>query len=99
MMVLSGTSMATGVTSGVVALMIEAKRYAGVESGEVARLSPNAIKAILQYTAYVLPATNTLTQGAGQPSVARTYLFVAATGHRVSIGFAGSAVISRSAHW
>ena len=54
MMILSGTSMATGVTSGVVALMIEANRYAAVETGLVNRLSPNAIKAILQFTAYVL---------------------------------------------
>ena len=41
-------------TSGVVALVIEANRYAALETGRYARLSPNAIKAILQYTA--LPA-------------------------------------------
>ncbi len=65
MMMLSGTSMATGVTSGVVALMIEANRHAAVEAGATARLSPNAIKAMLQFTAYSLPNTDALTQGAG----------------------------------
>ena len=45
---LSGTSMATAVGSGVVALMIEAHRDAG--SGTPA-LTPNAVKAMLQYSA------------------------------------------------
>ena len=48
---LSGTSMAAAVTSGVVALMVQANR----ETHEVA-LSPNAVKAILEYTA--LPLTS-----------------------------------------
>ena len=57
---LSGTSMATAVTSGTVALMIEAAREA-----HKANLPPNAIKAILQYTALPMAGYDTLTQGAG----------------------------------
>src|SRR5688500_13567661 len=47
-MVLSGTSMATAVTSGSIALMVEANRTANPYED---RLTPNAAKAILQYTA------------------------------------------------
>jgi serine protease AprX len=57
---LSGTSMAAGVVSGVVATMIEAQRaYFGVSS------SPNSIKAMLQYSAIKLPNVDQLSQGAG----------------------------------
>jgi serine protease AprX len=52
---LSGTSMATPVVAGTVALMLEANPG----------LTPNAVKAILQYTAQVLPSENFLTQGSG----------------------------------
>src|SRR5262249_7602140 len=62
---LSGTSMATAVTSGVVALVIEANRQAVLQTGHAGHLTPNAIKAVLEYTAYVLPNTDVLTQGAG----------------------------------
>jgi subtilisin family serine protease len=57
---LSGTSMAAAVTSGVVALMLEANhaRYD-------AALTPNAVKAILQYTALPLEGENALVQGTG----------------------------------
>ena len=60
---LSGTSMAAGVVSGVVALVLEANRHSGAPP-----LTPNAIKAILQYTATSMTVNNpdTLTQGAGQ---------------------------------
>jgi serine protease AprX len=57
---LSGTSMATAVTSGTVALMLEAARDA-----HKGTLTPNAIKAILQYTALPMPGYDALTQGAG----------------------------------
>ncbi|MGH9348606.1 MAG: S8 family peptidase [Vicinamibacterales bacterium] len=48
---LSGTSMAAAVTSGAVALLVEANRSA---NGFPARpsLTPNAVKAVLQYTAF-----------------------------------------------
>ena len=52
---LSGTSMATPVVSGTVALMIQANPS----------LTPNMVKAILQYTAQVYTGYNYLTQGAG----------------------------------
>jgi serine protease AprX len=57
---LSGTSMGAAVTTGVVALMLEAS-----ETTFERRLSPNAVKAILQYTALPLPGYDVLTQGAG----------------------------------
>jgi subtilisin family serine protease len=52
---LSGTSMATPVVAGTVALMLEANP----------QLTPNAVKAILQYTAQSRAGENVLTQGAG----------------------------------
>ena len=68
---LSGTSMAAGVVSGTVALIIEANRGAFPN----APLSPNAVKAILQYTS--LPVRDEqgveydyLTQGAGSVNTA-----------------------------
>ena len=52
---LSGTSMAAPVVSGVVARMLQANPA----------LTPNAVKAILQYTATVAPDVDLLSQGAG----------------------------------
>jgi hypothetical protein len=54
-MSLSGTSMAAPVVSGTVALMLQANP----------NLTPNLVKAILQYTAEVYPGYDTLRQGAG----------------------------------
>ena len=48
---LTGTSMAAAVTSGVVALMLQAQRDAAPLGTVRPRLTPNAIKAILQFTA------------------------------------------------
>ena len=52
---LSGTSMSAPVVSGTVALMLQANPS----------LTPNAVKAILQYTAQVYPSWDPLTEGAG----------------------------------
>ena len=52
---LTGTSMAAPVVAGTVALMLEANP----------RLTPNAVKAILQYTAEVRDGESLLSQGAG----------------------------------
>jgi serine protease AprX len=52
---LSGTSMAAPVVAGTVALMLQANPS----------LTPNAVKAILQYTAQSNPGYDPLTQGAG----------------------------------
>src|SRR5262249_37010117 len=52
---LTGTSMASPVVAGTVALMLHANPS----------LTPNAVKAILQYTAETYPGYDGLTQGAG----------------------------------
>ena len=52
---LSGTSQATPVVSGTIALMLQANPT----------LTPNAVKAILQYTAQPYPGYDALTEGAG----------------------------------
>jgi serine protease AprX len=64
---LSGTSMATGVTSGVVALMLQAHNQNGFRN---APLTPNLAKAILQYSAIALPGADVFTQGAGEINAA-----------------------------
>ena len=51
---LSGTSMAAAVATGVVALVLEANRSANLVAGPA--LTPNAVKAVLQFTA--LPVAN-----------------------------------------
>jgi serine protease AprX len=57
---LSGTSMAAAVTSGTIALMLE--RQFGVSQEY---LTPNAVKALLQFTALPIPGYDVLTQGSG----------------------------------
>jgi serine protease AprX len=54
-MSLTGTSMSAPVVAGTVALMLEANP----------KLTPNLVKAILQFTSQVYPGYNWLTQGAG----------------------------------
>jgi serine protease AprX len=86
LMKLSGSSMATGVVSGLVALMVEAHDAAAVDKYEAMSpghsrksgpfvpppaLTPNAIKAMLQYSATPLrndagAKYDVLTQGAGE---------------------------------
>ena len=52
---LSGTSMATPVVAGTVALMLQANPA----------LTPNAVKALLEYTAQIYPQYDPLTEGSG----------------------------------
>ena len=62
---LSGTSMSAAVASGVAALVLEAAEDSGAADHP---LTPNAVKAILEYTAIpiVLNKPDVLTQGAGE---------------------------------
>ena len=58
---LSGTSMSAAVATGVIALELDANTHQAS-----AALTPNAAKAILEYTAIKLSNADVLTQGAGQ---------------------------------
>jgi serine protease AprX len=82
LMKLSGTSMAAGVVSGVVAMMLDANRT--LHPG--AALTPNAIKAILQYTAFEMPAYDVLTEGAGSLNAAGAIALAAAIDPNVPAG-------------
>ena len=79
-MTLSGTSMSAAVTSGVVALMIEASRSTNPQR---IALPPNAIKAILQHTAVPLAGVDELTQGAGSLNAAGAIALTRAIDPRV----------------
>jgi serine protease AprX len=83
---LSGTSMAAGVVSGTVALMIEqAKMNFGV------RPTSNALKAMLQQSAFPMTAANNqrydvLTQGAGAVNAIGAAMLAGAVDPRVAVG-------------
>lgn len=66
---LSGTSMAASVTTGVVALMMQAHNQSLVAKQHKV-LTPNLAKAILEYTAIPLAGADYLTQGAGEINAA-----------------------------
>lgn len=86
---LSGTSMAAAVTTGVVARIIEANmraQRASKELGPPVPLSPNTIKAILQYTAIPLPDVDELTQGAGSLNAAGALELARAIDPRQPVG-------------
>jgi serine protease AprX len=83
---LSGTSMAAAVTTGVVALLLDASADALVPP-----LSPNAVKALLQYTA--LPVRDDqgnlydpLTQGTGTVNPIGAFEMIEALDRRVPVG-------------
>ena len=79
-MALTGTSMAAPVVTGAIALMLEANPA----------LTPNAVKAILQFTAESRPGVDTLTQGAGflnargAVALARAFAGIASPGELTS---------------
>ncbi len=65
---LSGTSMSAAVTSGIASLVLQASRAVNRDAPE---LTPNALKAVLQYTAFQLDESggdpyDALTQGTGE---------------------------------
>lgn len=62
---LSGTSMAAAVTTGVVALMMQAHNQ-NLVSHQHKVLTPNLAKALLEYSAISLAGADYLTQGAGE---------------------------------
>ena len=64
---LSGASMAAGVTTGVVATLLEANRTTNVSGTS---LAPNAVKALLQFSAIPVEGADSLTQGTGEVSAA-----------------------------
>ncbi|HEY7170140.1 MAG TPA: S8 family serine peptidase [Vicinamibacterales bacterium] len=58
---LNGTSMAAAVTSGAVALMIDANQH-----HFSTRLTPNVVKALLEFSAFPLPGSDVVSQGRGE---------------------------------
>src|SRR4029078_13391902 len=78
---LNGTSMAAAVTSGVVALMIEAGR---TRFG--ATLSPHPMKALFEYSALSLPTVDRPSQGAGELNAAGAVKLASAIDPRVGPG-------------
>lgn len=65
---LSGTSMAAGVTSGVVALLVDAHNQAGYY--RQTPLTPNLVKAMIEFSAIPVKDADYLTQGAGEINAA-----------------------------
>ena len=65
---LSGTSMAAAVNTGVVALILQVHNQNGLHGKHP--LTPNAIKAILEFTAIPVAGADYLTQGAGEINAA-----------------------------
>ena len=71
LLLLSGSSMATAVTSGVVALALQAHDESRLNPwGAAPRMTPNLVKGILQYSAIPVDGADYLTQGAGQVNAA-----------------------------
>jgi len=73
---LSGTSMSTAVTTGVVALVL----------GANGALPPNIVKAILEFTATPVPNVDLLTQGTGEINAGGALAFASAIHADVPVG-------------
>jgi serine protease AprX len=81
---LSGTSMAAAVTSGVVALILEANdrlRFDGARP-----LTPNTVKGILEFTAIPVAHADHLTEGAGEINAAGAVALASAIDTSVRAG-------------
>ncbi len=65
---LSGSSMATAVTSGLVALILQAHSQNGFNHQQA--LTANLVKGILEYSAITIPGDDYLTEGAGEINAA-----------------------------
>ncbi len=94
---LSGTSMAAGVTSGVVALILEAHNRSGYHHQKP--LTANLVKGILEFTAIPVGGTDYLTQGAGEVNAAGAIELASAinTGDSLDSYWLDSAVSGTSA--
>jgi serine protease AprX len=68
LLVLSGSSMATAVTTGVAALVVQAHNQNGFHRQKP--LTPNLVKAILQFSAIPIAGADYLTQGTGEINAA-----------------------------
>ena len=80
---MSGTSMAAPVVSGIVAAMLQENC---VRNTPVLCLTPNAVKAILQYTAIPLPGYDEQTQGAGAVNAAGAIALAEAVNPSAPVG-------------
>lgn len=78
---LSGTSVAAAVTSGVVALVLEANRTTHRGSS----IAPNAVKAILEFTSFDM-GLDVLTQGAGALDASGAVRLAEAIDPRAAVG-------------
>ena len=80
---LSGSSMSTAVTTGVVALVLDAHNTGAFRHRGA--LTPNLVKGILQYSAITIDGADYLTEGAGQINAAGAIALGAAidTGKRI----------------
>ena len=81
---LSGSSMAAGVGSGVVALMLEAHDRAAYH--DATPLTANAVKAMLQFSAIPVEHADYLTQGAGEINAGGAVAFASASDTSARIG-------------
>src|SRR5206468_12851040 len=83
-MMLSGTSMSTGVVSGAVALMLQANPS----------LTPNQVKAILMYTAQIMNGPSLFEQGAGLLNVDGAVRVAAAMSSKAATAVVGQKLVT-----